>query len=139
MDWTTWLQFTLTGCGAIVSFAGLFAGIGYFRQGKKKEILDGQTEELNTINLLKNDVETLQKQVKELTQKVETLTKDNEAKTKKLDEWMLVFQGRDPAMQTFMKMMETYIATNSPMLEAVKSKALPTIERLEKYLDKQTF
>lgn len=123
----------------MISSAALFAGVGYYRQGKSKEKIDQQTTELNTINLLKQDVESLQKQVKDLTEKVETLTKDNEAKAKKLEEWMLVFQGRDPQVQDLIKAVNEYIALGKPAIAGITNEILPTARRLEKFLDKQTF
>lgn len=134
-----WFQIIISIISILISIGILFGGIGYYRQGKKKEILDGQAEEINTINILRNDVETLQKQVKELTQKVEVLNKDNAEKTRKLEEWMLVFQGRDPDMKLFMDLMRSYVNNNTPLIETIKSETVPTIKNLQRYLDKQTF
>jgi uncharacterized protein YoxC len=125
--------------GTAISFAIMFAGVGYYRQGKKQEILDGQLEELNSITLLRSEVETLTRQVKELSSRVEILTNDNEIKTKKLEEWMHVFQGVDPDMKAFKEMVRTYIHVNTPLLDIIKSETIPSIRNLQKYLDKQIF
>ncbi len=52
---------------------------------------------------------------------------------------MEILQGRDPKMTEFIAKMEAYMTSNIPLLETVKTKTVPTIERLEKYLDKQQF
>lgn len=125
--------------GTLISFAALFAGIGYFRQGKDQG-------KLSTTNLLKEQIEALegkvngqQSEIIELTSKVKLLTDAVEEKNKKIGEMMEILQGRDPEMTTFIALMKAYIAGNLPMLEMIKTKTIPTVERLEKYLDKQQF
>jgi len=138
MDWVIWLQFTLTGLGTIIALAALFAGIGYFKQGRDQA-------KLSTISLLKekiaafetklndqsNDMEDMSIRIKQLEETVEE-------RDKKLAEVLAILQGKDPQMQEVINLMRNYMQTNIPLLETIKTKTIPTIDKLEKFLDKQS-
>lgn len=107
----------------VLAFIGvLFAcsyGYGQIREGKNQSKID-------TITILKADVETLGEKVKELTRKVEDLTLEIEQKDKKLAATLEILQGRDPAMGDFIKASSAYMLSTAP-----------TLDTLKRYLDKQ--
>lgn len=139
MDATTVIEIAAVVVGAIFSLAALFAGVGYFRQGKNQSRIDANI-------LLKDDVEALTKKVnlqatdiEKLTKEVQDLHRSIDEKDKKLSEYVDILRGRDPQMTLFLSVMQEYVKNNTPLLETIKSKTIPTIERLENYLNKQTF
>lgn len=125
--------------GTIISLAALFAGFGYFRQGRNQARIDANI-------LLKDDVDALTKKVnlqaediEKLTNKVTQMEGVILEKDKKLAETLLILQGRDPQLITFVETVKKYIETNIPLLETIKTETIPTLEKLDKYLNKQTF
>lgn len=132
--------------GLIFSLAALFAGAGYFKQGKNQSKLD-------TVSLLKEQIDALEGKVKiqeekigeqdkkiaEMKNTIESLYKENIEKNKKLTETLQILQGRDPQMQAFVDIMKKYVEANVPLLDDVKVNVIPTIKKLDKFLDKQTF
>lgn len=139
MDWN--FIFTISGIivGALFGFAALFAGIGYFNQGKDQGKLSTTTLLKEQIDALETKVNGQADEIVTLTDEVQKLRTAVEEKNKKIGEMMEILQGRDPQMLAFMDMMNTYINTNTSLWETVKTKTIPTIERLEKYLDKQVY
>lgn len=127
-DWVELILSTLGGLTAL-SF-----GFGYlysqFKEGSTKNKLD-------TIALLKEDVETLRAEVGELTAKVKELTQEVTNKNKQLDEAMAILQGRDPEMQAFVVNMVQYIKDTKPLIDDIKIKVLPVVDRLDQFLNKQ--
>jgi uncharacterized protein YydD (DUF2326 family) len=139
MDWTTWLQFTATGLGVVVAFAGLFAGVGYFKKGKADGKLDTITLFKEQVDALTNKVGLQEVEIEKLRKEVHELNVSINEKDKKLTETLAILQGRDPQMQTLMEIMKKYMETNIPLLEEIKTEAIPTIKKLDKFLNKQQF
>lgn len=144
--WDTITIIGLTLVGTLFGFAALFAGIGYFRQGKNQGELDKANIKLNTNTLLKEQIDALETKVNTQTTDIEKMGREIhelknavEEKDKKIDEFMKIFQGRDPQMTAFITTVTKYIESNVPLLESIKMHTIPTIENLQKYLDKQTF
>lgn len=132
MDWTNLTEL-------LFSMAALLAGVGYFRQGRTKSKLD-------TVNLFKDQVDALERKVNTQTEDIVKMTTEIhnlktaiDEKDRKLAEALQILQGRDPGMQAFIAIMQEYIKTNTPLLEEIRAKTLPTIARLETYLNKQQF
>ena len=48
-------------------------------------------------------------------------------------------QGKNPEMTEFVTMMKAYIEMNRPLLDKINHEVVPTVERLGKFLDKQSF
>lgn len=122
--------------GAIVSIAGLFAGLGYL----KKSRTDGK---LDTINLFKEQVDALitkvndqENKIRNLTSEIQSLHAANDEKEKKLEEVLQILQGRDPKMQEVIKKIEEYIEAAKPATEALL-KVVPVIDELDKFLKAQ--
>lgn len=111
MSWLNLSQYILSMAGVI---ALISYGWGQWTKGKNESKLD-------TIMLLKEDVETLKGKVEELTTKVEELTLEITEKDKKLTEVIAILQGRDPQMQEFIR------------------ETSPVIAKLNDYLNKQIF
>ncbi len=139
MDWILWLQFTFTGIGAVMAFAALFAGIGYFRQGKDQGKLSTNTLLKEQIDALETKVNTQTADIEKMGKEIHELRFAVDARDKKIAEFMEIFQGRDPQMTVFIATVTKYIETNVPLLENIKMHTVPTIENLQKYLDKQSF
>lgn len=118
--------------GFILSIAALFAGVGYFRQGKNQAKLDANA-------LLKDDVVALTKKVNEMDKEIKSLRLAIEEKDKKLSDTLAILQGRDPQMTAFVEIVKSYITANVPLLEEIKTTTIPTIKKLDKFLDKQHF
>lgn len=133
------LSFLVSVAMLILAVAAIFASIGYYKQGGNKRTLDEQTADLNTISLLEKSVGLLQKEVKDLAVRVDTLTKDNLEKSRQLQDWMLVFQGRDPKMQEFIKVLTEYTETGKPAIDIIIKDVYPVIRNMEKWLNKQQF
>lgn len=134
-------QFEIAGTvvGAIFSLAALFAGIGYFRQGKVQSRLD-------TANLLKEQIDALEgkvnlqdAEIKKLTKEVHDLHEAIDEKDKKLVETLAILQGRDPQMQEFIKKMSDYITIGEPAIQSIRVDILPIIKRLDKFLGNEKF
>lgn len=125
--------------GLLLSVAAAFAGIGYFRQGKAKAKLDANTILDQDVKALTKRVDDQANEIEKLTREVKDLHISIDQRDKKFAEAILTLQGKDPQFQLFVEMMKKYIETNIPILEDIKSKALPTITKLDKYLDKQQF
>lgn len=157
MDWVTWLQFTLTGLGAVATimfgYAGIQAAIGYREQGKKQAKLDEDNTEINTNTLLKQRIEALEEKVKlqqeqmdelkkisdERQIRIEALYKENLEKNKKIEEYLEIFKGRDPKMQEFFDIMKKYVDMTAPLIKEIEIEMIPVIKDLKEYLHKQTF
>jgi len=136
MDWP---QVTITITELFFSMAALFAGVGYFRQGKAKSKLDTVTLFKEQVDALEGKVNTQTDEMAKLMKRIKMLQDAIDERDKKFAQAILAIQGRDPSMQEFMILMRSYIDTNTPLLETIKTKTIPTIERLELYLNKQTF
>lgn len=126
------IETTIAVITVLISIAGAFAGIGYYRQGKTQGKLDANA-------LLKQDVDELTKKVNVLTKQVEELRDEIADKNKKLDDLLLILQGKNPDLVNLLSELRNYMDFNSPVFTKIRDKGLPTLERLEKYLDKQSF
>ena len=140
------LEISGTIIAAVLAVAATFAAIGYYRQGSNQARLDDGNSELNTNALLKEQIDALENKVdrqsdeiKELTSKVQFLTTSLEEERKKFAETILTLQGKDPQMTEFVTMMKAYIDMNRPLLDKINHEVVPTVERLGKFLDKQSF
>lgn len=138
------LQIIISIVGTIISLAALFAGIGYFRQGKKQGEMDTVTLFKDQIDALEGKVnlqsEQISKQdteIKNLTNEIQILRKEITEKDKKLIETLEILQGRDPRMQEFISELKAYIELGRPALETLTTKIIPIVNRLDKFLDKQ--
>lgn len=134
----------LTGLGALV--AGCGYAWGQFKQGKNQAALDKGNSELNTNELLKDQIDALKDKVngqddliKILTTKVEALTTEIQVRDKKFTEAILAIQGKDPQMTEFITTIKTFIEMNRPLLDKINHEVIPTVENLQKYLNTQTF
>ena len=132
--------------GVVLAVAAAFAAIGYYRQGSNQARLDDGNSELNTNALLKEQIDALENKVdrqsseiQDLTKKVQFLTTSLEEERKKFAETILTLQGKDPQMTEFVTMMKAYIDMNRPLLDKINHEVVPTVERLGKFLDKQSF
>ena len=132
--------------GVVLAVAAAFAAIGYYRQGSNQARLDDGNSELNTNALLKEQIDALENKVdrqsseiQDLTKKVQFLTTSLEEERKKFAETILTLQGKDPQMTEFVTMMKAYIEMNHPLLDKINQEVIPTVERLGKFLDKQSF
>jgi FtsZ-binding cell division protein ZapB len=123
------IQYTLSLLGFIFACA---YGYGQWKQGKNQVRID-------TITLLKSDVDTLKDKVIELTNQVDSLTKELRLKDEKLKEWLEIFQGRNTDMVDFIKMGNTYMEIGKPILAAITTDVLPVVKRLDTFLNKQQF
>ena len=132
--------------GVVLAVAAAFAAIGYYRQGGNQAKLDEGNDKLNTNTLLKEQIDALENKVnrqsseiEDLTKKVQFLTTSLEEERKKFAETILTIQGKDPQMTEFIVTMKAYVEINKPIMETIKTEVLPTVNRLEKFLDKQSF
>lgn len=125
-DYIELILSVLGGIGAILFGLGYF--YSQFKEGSTKNRLD-------TINILKSDVQTLRDEVANLTNKVEMLTKEIETKDKKLGEALAILQGRNPEMEKFIVTMTQYMEDMKPFIENVKMRVIPVVTKLDKYLD----
>lgn len=130
------LEVAISLVGTLMSFAALFAGIGYFKKGR----IDGK---LDTITLFKEQVDALTKKVNDQDTKIKNLTSEIQGlhaaideKEKKLEEVLQILQGRDPKMQEVIKKIEEYIEAAKPATEALL-KVVPVIDELDKFLKAQ--
>ena len=80
------------------------------------------------IEALEFKVRTQDEDIIKLTAEIHKLRTENEEKNKKLLEALEILQGRNPEIADFIKTAQAYILLSSP-----------TIERMGKYLDKQSF
>lgn len=140
------LEISGTIIAAVLAVAATFAAIGYYRQGSNQARLDDGNSELNTNALLKEQIDALENKVdrqsseiQDLTKKVQFLTTSLEEERKKFAETILTLQGKDPQMTEFVTMMKAYIDMNRPLLDKINHEVVPTVERLGKFLDKQSF
>ena len=140
------LEISGTIIAAVLAVAATFAAIGYYRQGSNQARLDDGNSELNTNALLKEQIDALENKVdrqsseiQDLTKKVQFLTTSLEEERKKFAETILTLQGKDPQMTEFVTMMKAYIDMNRPLLDKINHEVVPTVERLGKLLDKQSF
>lgn len=140
------LEISGTIIAAVLAVAATFAAIGYYRQGSNQARLDDGNSELNTNALLKEQIDALENKVdrqsseiQDLTKKVQFLTTSLEEERKKFAETILTLQGKDPQMTEFITMMKAYIDMNRPLLDKINHEVVPTVERLGKFLDKQSF
>ncbi len=146
MDWTPWLQFTLSAAIGMIATVGIFGAIGYFRQGKSQAKLDEGNTEINTNTLLKQQIDALESKVNTQTSEIERMSKEIhelkyaiDERDKKFAETILKIQGQDPQMTAFIQIVQEYVKSNVPLLESIKTEAIPTIKNLQRYLDKQIF
>ncbi len=121
------IQYLLSFLGTILVIS---YGYGQWSQGRNQDKLD-------TISLLKSDVETLRGKVEELTSEVKNLIEQNLKDKKTLSDALAILQGRDPATLAFIDSMKKYVESNMPLLETIKIEVIPTVRRLDKFLDKQ--
>ena len=140
------LEISGTIIAAVLAVAATFAAIGYYRQGSNQARLDDGNSELNTNALLKEQIDALENKVdrqsseiQDLTKKVQFLTTSLEEERKKFAETILTLQGKNPEMTEFITMMKAYIEINRPLLDKINHEVVPTVERLGKFLDKQSF
>ncbi len=111
------IEIIFSSIGVMISVAALFAGVGYFKQGKSQGKLDAN-------NLLKDDVTELSKKVNAQDTEIARLTKEvhdlhiaiNE-KEQKLTEVLQILQGRDPKMQEVILKIEEYFRTVAPVMD----------------------
>lgn len=123
---------------------GIFIGGCAYAYSKWSEGRSGGS--LGTVSLLKEEVSALQNKVKTqdddikaLTTEVHNLRAAIEEKDRKLRETLLILQGRDPETQAVMAAIKSYIEIGRPVLDTIGSESIPTLRRLEKFLDKQSF
>lgn len=109
----------------LLAILGLFFTIGY-AYGQWKN--GANQEKIDTITILKSDVETLRNKVEELTNQVKLLRDENAIEKDKFLKAILAIQGDNPMLVEFIK------TTNEYML-----KTNPVLIRMDKFLDKQTF
>jgi uncharacterized coiled-coil protein SlyX len=101
---------------------------------------------LGTISLFKEQITALENKVKNQDNDIKTLTAEVhnlrlaiEEKDNKLRDTLTILQGRDPATQAATAAMKLYIESAKPVIELIGTEAIPTLRRLEKFLDKQSF
>lgn len=119
------IQYTLSILGFIFAVG---YGYGQWKQGKNQVRID-------TMTLLKSDVETLKDKVIELTAKIQALTVDIESKDKRLKELLEILQGRDPELKNFITESNAYMILAKPILTTIVTDVIPVVKRLDKYLD----
>lgn len=112
---------------AIVSY-----GYGQLRKGRNDSRLD-------TITILEKDVKILKDKVVELTAQVDKLQLTIQEKDQKLMDALAILQGRNPEMDTFIKLVDNYITGNAPLFEEIRLEVIPVARKLDKYLNKQSF
>src|SRR3990167_1310561 len=150
MDWTIWIQFTLTGLGAIIAFSGLITSIGYLfgtlKKGKNQGEIDTVkilNDKIDALEMKVNDqqiqIDLMKKTIEEREEQLKALYKENLEKNKKIEEYLLIFKGRDPHFEEFVTLIKKYVETNIPLLQKISVDVIPVIEKLAKYLNKQTF
>ncbi len=137
-DWGMVITIVISFIGMIFGVAALLAGIGYLRQGKNQGKLDAN-------NLLQQDVSELTKrinnqdtEIKRLTEEVKSLHDAIDIRDKRFAESILLLQGKDPQLVAFVAIVQKYIESNIPLLNTINTETIPTIKRLEKFLDKQS-
>jgi len=149
----TLFQIIISIIGGIFAIAASFAGVGYYKQGRATQILDEGNTKLNTNSLLKDQIDALEDKVdrqsekinsqsdeiKGLTAKVQFLTNSLDEQQKKFAQAILAIEGKDPQIIEFIGMAKSYFELNRPLLDKINHEVVPTVERLGKYLDKQTF
>ncbi len=130
------LQYLLAFLGAlfVISY-----GYGQWQEGRIKSKLD-------TVSLFKAQVDALETKVKTQTEDIEKLTKEVrelhisiEEKDKRLTELLSILQGRDPQMQSFVKLLTDYVTAGKPIVESIVSDVLPVVRRLDQFLNKEGF
>ncbi len=134
----------LGGLGALLAGGGY--AWGQIQQGRNQSKLDEGNDKLNTNSLLKEQIDALESKVnrqsdeiKNLTDRVKMLTASIDEERKKFAEAILTIQGKDPQIIEFIGMAKSYFELNRPLLDKINHEVVPTVERLGKYLDHQSF
>lgn len=123
----------------LLGFGGFIAGLGYawgqYNQGKNQATLDEGNTKLNTNSLLKEQIDALESKVnqqsseiKDLTEQVHKLRDENALERQKFAEAIIALQGADPTWQKFIADANHYMTFSMPVLD-----------RIGKFLDKQSF
>ncbi len=112
------IQYALTFFGLVFAIA---YGYGQWKNGRNQEKID-------TISILKSDVETLREKVEELTNQVQLLRQENALEREKFTKTILTLQGQDPVMNEFIKTQNEFMTYTKLILI-----------RVDKYLNSVTF
>ncbi len=112
------IQYSLTFFGLVFALA---YGYGQWKQGKNQEKID-------TISILKSDVETLRGKVEELTTQVSLLRTENALERDKFTKAILTLQNQDPLMNKFIESQNEFMTYTKLILV-----------RVDKYLNHQSF
>lgn len=113
----------ILGSLAVISYA-----YGQWKQGRNQSSLDSSSIYKERIEALELKVKLQSADIEALTEQVKRLRKDNEEANKKLLEALAILQGRNPSMDTFIKQGGEFMTVYGP-----------TLNRLDKFLDKQVF
>ncbi len=114
--------------------AAIFAGVGYYKQGAKSEILDEGNTKLNTNSLLKDQIDALEgkvnlqteqmeaqaHEIQDLNKKIDQLTLDIEERDKKFAQVVLTLKGENPMMAEFVKAANEYMLLSKPVMEDLR-------------------
>jgi hypothetical protein len=109
----------------ILAFLGLVFACGY-AYGQWKN--GANQEKIDTITILKSDVETLRGKVEELTTQVKLLRDENALEREKFTKAILTMQGQDPLMVEFIKNQNDFMTYTKLILV-----------RVDKFLNKESF
>lgn len=134
-DWIELISAILGGLGFLA--LGFGYAWGQVTQGRNQNQLDNNSIYKERIEALELKAKTQNDDIKKLTEEVQDLHKAIDERDKKFAQAILNLQGKDPDMVEFITTMKGYVEANLPLLETIKVKVIPTVERLDKYLDKQ--
>lgn len=127
----------------MLGIGGFVGGIAY-AYGQWKDRRNGSR--FDTVKLFKDQIDamelkinTQQDDIKKLTEEIHSLKIEISEKDKKVSELLTVLQGRDPAMQDTLLAFKEYMEAGKPVITYFSQKLPSVLERVEKFLDKQSF
>ena len=118
------IEFILTLAGSfvaiIVSISGLFAGIGYYKQGKNEAKSSDVDSANSTVRLYKDRADAFEKDLKELHREIDALKKDftfrEESYKKTIDQqeqliktYAAILQNRNPELENTLKSINDFL------------------------------
>lgn len=145
MQTRDWIEIigTIIG-GTSVLFLSFGYAYGQWRQGNNQSKLDNNSIYKERIEALELKVQTQNEEMKTQSEDIEKLTKEVhelhlaiDMRDKRFAEVILTLQGKDPVLQNFMNTVSQYITDNKPFIENIKMRVIPTIGKLDKFLDQQ--